>query len=172
MSFLHLRVGRRSVMCMCFMKLLAVGCLCVSMCECDVKLPVSVWDCCSNIAPISVIISLGVKFESGVLQELVEGADGHGRGMLLFPEICTMELQLLASGSPDLEVLRHVFHSLLDAVKSNHRNAALLYDQVGQSTISSFFWLLLSIQVADVAITKAFTLALSKCTEAIFAGAH
>uniref|UniRef100_A0A3P8W4F7 Lysosomal trafficking regulator n=1 Tax=Cynoglossus semilaevis TaxID=244447 RepID=A0A3P8W4F7_CYNSE len=58
--------------------------------------------------------------------------------------ICTMELQLLASGSPDLEVLRHVFHSLLDAVKSNHRNAALLYDQGGVKTILSGFYNILS----------------------------
>uniref|UniRef100_A0A672J600 Lysosomal trafficking regulator n=1 Tax=Salarias fasciatus TaxID=181472 RepID=A0A672J600_SALFA len=44
-------------------------------------------------------------------------------------EICTMELQLLASGSPDLEVLSHVLHSLLGAVNANRRNAALLYEQ-------------------------------------------
>uniref|UniRef100_A0A8C1V4L3 Lysosomal trafficking regulator n=1 Tax=Cyprinus carpio TaxID=7962 RepID=A0A8C1V4L3_CYPCA len=52
----------------------------------------------------------------------------HGR--LLFPEICLMELQLLASGSPDLEVLCHVLQSLLDAVKGHHNNAKLLYQQV------------------------------------------
>lgn len=72
--------------------------------------------------------------ESAVLRELVAVADGPGRGMLLFPEICTMELQLLATGSPDLEVLSHVFHSLLDAVHANPRNAALLYDQVRLTT--------------------------------------
>lgn len=61
-------------------------------------------------------------------------ADGPGRGVLLFPEICSMELQLLASGSPDLEVLSHVLHSLLGAVHANYRNAALLYDQVRLNT--------------------------------------
>uniref|UniRef100_A0A4W6CJ52 Lysosomal trafficking regulator n=1 Tax=Lates calcarifer TaxID=8187 RepID=A0A4W6CJ52_LATCA len=71
-------------------------------------------------------------------------ADGPGRGVLLFPEICTMELQLLATGSPDLEVLSHVFHSLLDAVHANCRNAALLYDQGGVRTILSGFHNILS----------------------------
>uniref|UniRef100_A0A673MIE1 Lysosomal-trafficking regulator-like n=1 Tax=Sinocyclocheilus rhinocerous TaxID=307959 RepID=A0A673MIE1_9TELE len=55
---------------------------------------------------------------------------GSGRGHLLFPEICLMELQLLASGSPDLEVLGHVLQSLFGAVKGHHNNAALLYQQV------------------------------------------
>uniref|UniRef100_A0AAX7UKS5 Lysosomal trafficking regulator n=1 Tax=Astatotilapia calliptera TaxID=8154 RepID=A0AAX7UKS5_ASTCA len=58
--------------------------------------------------------------------------------------ICTMELQLLASGSPDLEVLSHVFHSLLSAVHANHHNAALLYDQGGVKTILSGFHNILS----------------------------
>uniref|UniRef100_A0AAX7ULZ9 Lysosomal trafficking regulator n=1 Tax=Astatotilapia calliptera TaxID=8154 RepID=A0AAX7ULZ9_ASTCA len=71
-------------------------------------------------------------------------ADRPGRGALLFPEICTMELQLLASGSPDLEVLSHVFHSLLSAVHANHHNAALLYDQGGVKTILSGFHNILS----------------------------
>lgn len=64
------------------------------------------------------------------LRELAVLADGPGRGVLLFPEICTMELQLLAAGSPDLDVLSHVFHSLLAAVHANPHNATLLYEQV------------------------------------------
>uniref|UniRef100_A0A6Q2XD95 Lysosomal trafficking regulator n=1 Tax=Esox lucius TaxID=8010 RepID=A0A6Q2XD95_ESOLU len=70
-----------------------------------------------------------------------EGAlpGGGGRGLLLFPEICLMELQLLAVGSPDLEVLDHVFHSLLGAVRANTRNAALLYHQGGVKTILTGF---------------------------------
>uniref|UniRef100_A0A671VL17 Lysosomal trafficking regulator n=1 Tax=Sparus aurata TaxID=8175 RepID=A0A671VL17_SPAAU len=55
----------------------------------------------------------GVKVESAVLREFAVVVEGPGRGVLLFPEICTMELQLLATGSPDLEVLSHVFHSLV-----------------------------------------------------------
>uniref|UniRef100_A0A8C9XFX7 Lysosomal trafficking regulator n=1 Tax=Sander lucioperca TaxID=283035 RepID=A0A8C9XFX7_SANLU len=65
-------------------------------------------------------------------------------GVLLFPEICIMELKLLSTGSPDLEVLSHVFHSLLGAVHANHRNAALLYDQGGVKTILSGFHNILS----------------------------
>ncbi|KAI9519904.1 hypothetical protein NQZ68_022931 [Dissostichus eleginoides] len=86
----------------------------------------------------------GLKVESAVLREFVAVADGPRRGILLFPEICTMELKLLATGSPDLEVLSHVFHSLLGAVHANHRNAALLYDQGGVKTILSGFHNILS----------------------------
>ncbi|XP_071247370.1 lysosomal-trafficking regulator isoform X1 [Salvelinus alpinus] len=68
----------------------------------------------------------------------------EGRGVLLFPEICLMELQLLASGSPDLEVLGHVFHSLLGAVRANPRNAALLYYQGAVKTILTAFQSILS----------------------------
>uniref|UniRef100_A0AAV2JKV3 Lysosomal trafficking regulator n=1 Tax=Knipowitschia caucasica TaxID=637954 RepID=A0AAV2JKV3_KNICA len=77
----------------------------------------------------------GLKVESSALHEFGAAVDGCRRGVLLFPEICTMELQLLASGSPDLEVLSHVFHSLLGAVHANRHNAALLYDQDGVKTI-------------------------------------
>lgn len=75
--------------------------------------------------------------ESAVLHELLAVGGGPREGLLLFPEICTMELKLLATGSPDLEVLSHVFHSVLGAVRANHRNAALLYDQVRLSASSS-----------------------------------
>ncbi|KAM4591197.1 lysosomal-trafficking regulator isoform 2-T4 [Odontesthes bonariensis] len=84
------------------------------------------------------------KVEPSGLREFAAVADGPGRGVLLFPEICTMELQLLASGSPDLEVLSHVFHSLLGAVHANRRNAALLYDQGGVKTILCGFHKILS----------------------------
>lgn len=77
------------------------------------------------------VIPAEVKVDFAALHELAVLADGLGRGVLLFPEICTMELQLLAAGSPDLDVLSHVFHSLLGAVRANPHNAALLYEQVG-----------------------------------------
>ncbi|KAG7272557.1 hypothetical protein CRUP_004732 [Coryphaenoides rupestris] len=57
---------------------------------------------------------------------------GLGRGALLFPEICTMELQLLASGAPDLDVLGHVFHSLLDTVHCQVVLVELLVAMVSQ----------------------------------------
>uniref|UniRef100_A0A672PLE3 Lysosomal trafficking regulator n=1 Tax=Sinocyclocheilus grahami TaxID=75366 RepID=A0A672PLE3_SINGR len=69
---------------------------------------------------------------------------GSGHGRLLFPEICLMELQLLASGSPDLEVLGHVLQSLLGAVKGHHNNAALLYQQGGVKAILTGFQNILS----------------------------
>lgn len=71
-----------------------------------------------------------LKVDFAALRELAVLADGPGRGLLLFPEICTMELQLLAAGSPDLDVLSHVFHSLLSAVRANPHNTRLLYEQV------------------------------------------
>lgn len=86
---------------------------------------------------VCVFVRLGMKVESAALQELAVVADGPGRGVLLFPEICIMELQLLATSSPDLEVESHVFHGLLDAVHANRRNAALLYEQVRLPTSSS-----------------------------------
>ncbi|KAF6725608.1 Lysosomal-trafficking regulator [Oryzias melastigma] len=86
----------------------------------------------------------GGKVESAVLREFAASLDGPGSGVLLFPEICTMELHLLASGSPDPKVLGHVFHSLLSAVQANPRNAALLYDQGGVKTILSGFHDILS----------------------------
>ncbi|XP_078787658.1 lysosomal-trafficking regulator isoform X5 [Oryzias latipes] len=86
----------------------------------------------------------GGKVESAALQEFAAPLDGPGSGVLLFPEICTVELQLLASGSPDPKVLGHVFHSLLSAVHANPQNAALLYDQGGVKTILSGFHDILS----------------------------
>lgn len=84
---------------------------------------------------------LGAKVESAALHELLAMGDGTRGGVLLFPEICTMELKLLATGSPDLEVLSHVFHSLLGAVRANPCNAALLYDQVRPAAASSLYLL-------------------------------
>lgn len=89
--------------------------------------------------PVCMCGLLGVKVESTALHEFAVVAEGPGRGVLLFPEICTMELQLLATGSPDLEVLSHVFRSLLGAVHANRGNAALLYDQVRMTSSSSLY---------------------------------
>lgn len=87
------------------------------------------------VSVLSFLAVTGIKVEAGVsLGECTLGMagvpQGSVRGRLLFPEICLMELQLLASGSPDLEVLGHVLQSLLGAVKGHHSNAALLYQQV------------------------------------------
>lgn len=81
-------------------------------------------------ALLRVLVLAGAKADFATLRNFVLAADGSRLGALLFPEICTMQLHLLTTGSPDLEVLNHVFHSLLGAVQANRRNATLLYNQV------------------------------------------
>lgn len=86
---------------------------------------------------VRLLVLVGAKEDFAALRNFVLAGDGSRRGVLRFPEICTMQLHLLTTGSPDLEVLNHVFHSLLAAVHANQRNAALLYDQVRWTTLSS-----------------------------------
>ncbi|XP_073729606.1 lysosomal-trafficking regulator isoform X2 [Misgurnus anguillicaudatus] len=89
----------------------------------------------------------GIKVEAGAkLEECVMAGvpQGSGCGRLLFPEICLMELQLLANGSPDLEVLGQVLQSLLGAIKSHKSNARLLYQQGGVKAILTGFQNILS----------------------------
>uniref|UniRef100_A0A8C4IM71 Lysosomal trafficking regulator n=1 Tax=Dicentrarchus labrax TaxID=13489 RepID=A0A8C4IM71_DICLA len=69
--------------------------------------------------------------------------DGPGHGVLLFPEICTMELQLLASGSPDLEVLSHVFHSLLAMMFCAFACAVLVHAQVNENCLRNLLFICL-----------------------------
>ncbi|MBN3312843.1 LYST regulator, partial [Atractosteus spatula] len=76
--------------------------------------------------------------------ELGSLAEDPNRGMLLYPEICTMELLLLSAGAPDLQVLTHVFRSLLGVVHSCPRNAMLLYQQGAVKTILTGFQNILS----------------------------
>ncbi|KAL7877250.1 hypothetical protein SRHO_G00038930 [Serrasalmus rhombeus] len=72
------------------------------------------------------------------------GPTGVAQGLLMFPEICLMVLQLLASSSPDLEVLDHVLQSLLKAVRGHHCNAAMIYQQGGVKSILIGFQNILS----------------------------
>lgn len=97
---------------------------------------------------VHAIVLIGAKEDFAALRNFMLAGDGSRRGVLRFPEICTMELHLLATGSPDLEVLNHVFHSLLAAVHANQRNAALLYDQVRWTTSSSFILIVLITNVS------------------------
>lgn len=60
-------------------------------------------------------------------------APDSGQALLLYPQICLMELQLLANSCPDLDVLSHILRSLLGALKMHHSNAALIYQQVAHS---------------------------------------
>lgn len=98
---------------------------------------------------VHVLVLVGAKEDFSALRNFMLAGDGSRRGVLRFPEICTMELHLLATGSPDLEVLNHVFHSLLAAVHANRRNAALLYDQVRWTTSSS---LILIVVISNVSL--------------------
>ncbi|MCI4376677.1 hypothetical protein PGIGA_G00191140 [Pangasianodon gigas] len=90
----------------------------------------------------------GVKMEVlAPVEECLLGsaAMAHGSGQaLLFPQICLMELQLLANSSPDLDVLGHVLQSLLGAVKMHRSNAAMIYQQGGVKTILTGFANILS----------------------------
>uniref|UniRef100_A0A8C9TXB8 Lysosomal trafficking regulator n=1 Tax=Scleropages formosus TaxID=113540 RepID=A0A8C9TXB8_SCLFO len=49
---------------------------------------------------------------------------------LFYPEVCSMVLHLLSTGSPELQVLSHALAGLLPTIHSNPSNAALLYQQV------------------------------------------
>ncbi|XP_076831292.1 lysosomal-trafficking regulator isoform X9 [Brachyhypopomus gauderio] len=71
-------------------------------------------------------------------------AQGPHHGILLFPEICLMELQLLANSSPDMDVLGHVLQSLLGAIRGHPCNAAMIYQQGGVKTILTGFENILS----------------------------
>lgn len=96
-----------------------------------------------------VFVLAGAKEDFAALRNFVLAGDGSMRGVLRFPEICTMQLHLLSAGSPDLEVLSHVFHGLLAAVHASQRNAALLYDQVSCRTLMS---LILMILISNVSL--------------------
>ncbi|XP_066534350.1 lysosomal-trafficking regulator isoform X2 [Hoplias malabaricus] len=62
-------------------------------------------------------------------------SQGPRQGLLLFPEICIMELQLLANSNPDMDVLGHVLQSLLGIVRGHRRNAAMIYQKGGVKSI-------------------------------------
>ncbi|XP_048843336.1 lysosomal-trafficking regulator-like isoform X2 [Brienomyrus brachyistius] len=60
------------------------------------------------------------------------------------PEVCSMQLALLASGSPDLGVLTHVLRGMLQALRGNPRNVTLLYRQGAVKTLLNGFQHILS----------------------------
>ncbi|XP_035387672.1 lysosomal-trafficking regulator isoform X3 [Electrophorus electricus] len=71
-------------------------------------------------------------------------AHGPRQGLLLFPEICLMELQLLANSSPELDALGHVLQGLLGAIRGHPCNAAMIYQQGAVKTILTGFQNILS----------------------------
>ncbi|MGH0178328.1 UNVERIFIED_CONTAM: hypothetical protein FKN15_076979 [Acipenser sinensis] len=61
--------------------------------------------------------------------EFLSLPESCGQGELLYPEICMVELLLLSASTPDLDVLTHVFRSLLGVVRHSDHNAMLIYQQ-------------------------------------------
>lgn len=59
-------------------------------------------------------------------------AENFTQEELIYPEICMLELHLLSVGNPSLDVLIHVFQSLLKIVQLKGKNATLLMQQVNE----------------------------------------
>ncbi|XP_033860360.3 lysosomal-trafficking regulator-like isoform X8 [Acipenser ruthenus] len=76
--------------------------------------------------------------------EFLSLPESSGQGELMYPEICMMELLLLSASTPHLDVLTHVFHSLLEVVRHSDRNAMLIYQQGAVKTILGGFQNILS----------------------------
>ncbi|XP_042189049.1 lysosomal-trafficking regulator [Callorhinchus milii] len=66
-------------------------------------------------------------------------AEGTISGELMYPEICMLELNLLAASNPSLDVLNHVFRNLLEVVQRSEQNAAAIYQQGAVKTILGGF---------------------------------
>ncbi|XP_078398112.1 lysosomal-trafficking regulator isoform X2 [Cetorhinus maximus] len=56
-------------------------------------------------------------------------AEGTAQRELMYPEICMLELTLLSVSNPSLDVLTHVFRSLLEVVQHSEKNATSIYQQ-------------------------------------------
>lgn len=69
--------------------------------------------------------------------EFLSLPESCGQGELLYPEICMVELLLLSASTPDLDVLTHVFRSLLGVVRHSDHNAMLIYQQVTVNTMAT-----------------------------------
>ncbi|XP_048453045.1 lysosomal-trafficking regulator [Rhincodon typus] len=70
---------------------------------------------------------------------LSSNAEGTTQRELIYPEICMLELTLLSVGNPSLEVLIHVFRSLLKIVQHSEKNATSVYQQGAVKTILGGF---------------------------------
>ncbi|XP_059501535.1 lysosomal-trafficking regulator isoform X2 [Stegostoma tigrinum] len=73
---------------------------------------------------------------SGYLSSIAESTTQRE---LMYPEICMLELTLLSVGNPSLEVLIHVFRSLLKIVQHSEKNATSVYQQGAVKTILGGF---------------------------------
>ena len=73
----------------------------------------------------------GIKIESFIASsspnDLLENL---AQGEIIYPEICTLELNLLSTGKAKLDVLAHVFESFLKIIRQKEKNIFLLMQQV------------------------------------------
>ncbi|TTI76904.1 Lysosomal-trafficking regulator [Bagarius yarrelli] len=117
-------------------------------------LSVPVLDCLLRVAVAQAsTLSPDIEEKPDRMEVLISGQEAllgaatleHSSGaLLLFPQICLLELQLLAAGSPELHVLVHALQSLLRAVKLHPSNATMLYQQGCVKTLLTGFTDLLS----------------------------
>ncbi|XP_043931740.1 lysosomal-trafficking regulator [Protopterus annectens] len=66
------------------------------------------------------------------------------KGELIYPEICSLLLHLLSTGSPSLAVVTHYFKSLMRIVKHSEKNANLIIQQGSVNIILGGFQNVLS----------------------------
>uniref|UniRef100_UPI00398EDA26 lysosomal-trafficking regulator isoform X1 n=2 Tax=Pristiophorus japonicus TaxID=55135 RepID=UPI00398EDA26 len=77
-------------------------------------------------------------------------AESTALGELMYPEISMLELTLLSVSSPSLEVLTHVFRSLLEIVQHSEKNATSIYQQGAVKTIVGGFQNILSLSETNL----------------------
>ncbi|XP_053567057.1 lysosomal-trafficking regulator isoform X2 [Bombina bombina] len=70
-----------------------------------------------------------IKTEAGEFVNSSDQVEMSRNGDLLYPEICTLELNLLSSEHNNLSLVTHVFHSFLEIMKAKEKNAMLLIQQ-------------------------------------------
>ncbi|XP_041043517.1 lysosomal-trafficking regulator isoform X2 [Carcharodon carcharias] len=75
---------------------------------------------------------------------LCNTAEGTAQRELMYPEICMLELTLLSVSNPSLDVLTHVFRSLLEVVQHSEKNATSIYQQGAVKIIVGGFQNILS----------------------------
>ncbi|XP_063299447.1 lysosomal-trafficking regulator isoform X3 [Pelobates fuscus] len=70
-----------------------------------------------------------IKAESGEMGNSCNQGDISSNGDLLYPEICSMTLNLLSLDHKNINLVTHVFHTLLKITRTKKKNAKLLIQQ-------------------------------------------
>ncbi|KAM4694759.1 lysosomal-trafficking regulator [Discoglossus pictus] len=70
-----------------------------------------------------------IKTDAGETGSSGKPLDTSRNGDLLYPEICTLELNLLSNDHNNLNLVTHIFHSFLKILKTKDKNAVLLIQQ-------------------------------------------